>query len=199
MFLGALSAVLAASLTFNTTLFAKENTADVPADKPTVEASRLQALAKFTKVLSIVERYNVDSLTIEELMDKSLKGMMTNLDAHSNYLDSKSFESLKVQTNGEFGGLGITVGMKDGALTVIAPLEGTPADKAGIKAGDIILKIDDKSTLGMGLDEAVSIMRGKKGDPIDITIVRTGEPKPLDIHIVRDIIKIESVYAKTRG
>ncbi len=199
MFLGALSAVVAASLTFNTTLFAKDNAAEAASDKPTVEASRLQALAKFTKVLSIVEKYNVDSLTIEELMDKSLKGMMTNLDAHSSYLDSKSFESLKVQTNGEFGGLGITVGMKDGALTVIAPLEGTPADKAGIKAGDIILKIDDKATLGMSLDEAVSIMRGKKGDPIDITIVRTGEPRPLDIHIIRDIIKIESVYAKTIG
>ncbi|MEE8589324.1 MAG: S41 family peptidase [Sulfurimonadaceae bacterium] len=173
--------------------------AKAPSDKPTIEASRLQALAKFTKVLSIVEKYNVDELTIEELMDKALKGMMTNLDAHSNYLDAKSFESLKVQTNGEFGGLGITVGMKDGALTVIAPIEGTPADKAGIEAGDIILKIDDKSTLGMGLDEAVSIMRGKKGEPIDLTIVRTGEPKPLDIHIIRDIIKIESVYAKTIG
>lgn len=197
--MGAISAVIAASLIFNSTLFAKEVNSGTSTDKPTVEASRLQALAKFTKVLSIVEKYNVDNLTIEELMDKSLKGMMTNLDAHSNYLDSKSFESLKVQTNGEFGGLGITVGMKDGALTVIAPIEGTPADKAGMKAGDIILKIDDKSTLGMGLDEAVSIMRGPKGAPIDLTIVRTGELKPLDIHIVRDIIKIESVYAKTIG
>ncbi len=199
MFLGALSALVAASLTFNATLFAKDATTAQTVDQPSTEASRLQALAKFTKVLSIVEKYNVDNLTIEELMDKSLKGMMTNLDAHSNYLDAKSFESLKVQTNGEFGGLGITVGMKDGALTVIAPIEGTPADKAGLEAGDIILKIDDKSTLGMGLDEAVNIMRGEKGAPIDLTIVRTGEPNPIDIHIIRDIIKIESVYAKTIG
>ena len=191
LYTGFVTASLILSLTFAPTL-----EADAVNDKPTVEQSRLQSLAKFTKVLSIVEKYNVDKLTIEELMDKALAGMMSNLDAHSNYLNKKSFDNLKVQTNGEFGGLGITVGMKKGALTVIAPIEDTPAYKAGLKAGDIILKIDDKSTLSMSIDDAVSIMRGKPNTPIDLTIVRKDEPKPLSVHIVRDIIKIKSVYSK---
>lgn len=159
--------------------------------------SRLEALAKFTKVLSISEKYYVDELTISELMEKSIEGLMTNLDAHSAFLNQSGFDNLKVQTKGEFGGLGITVGMKDGALTVIAPIEGTPADRAGLEAGDIILKIEEQPTLNMTIDEAVGMMRGTPKTPINITIVRKGEPKPFVVNIIRDIIKIDSVYTKT--
>lgn len=192
--LGFASVTVALALVFSTNLLASTDK-----NIESKEASRLESLAKFTKVISIVEQYNVDDVTIEELMDKALEGMMSNLDAHSNFLSQKDYKSLKVQTNGEFGGLGITVGVRDGALTVIAPIEGTPADKAGIKAGDIILKIDKESTLGMTIDEAVSIMRGKVGTPIELMVVREGESKPLVINIVRGIITIESVYAKSIG
>ncbi|QFR48712.1 S41 family peptidase [Sulfurimonas lithotrophica] len=192
MTIGFISVALAFLMMFSTTLFA-----DSKSKEENKEASRLEALAKFTKVISIVEQYNVDKVSIEELMDKALAGMMQNLDAHSNYLIAKDYKRLKVQTDGEFGGLGITVGIRDGALTVIAPLEGTPADKAGLQAGDIILKINDESTLNMTIDEAVAIMRGKIGEPIDITIVREGESKPIEIKIVRGNITIQSVYTKT--
>jgi len=145
--LGFVSVALVAFTLLSTNLFAQAR--DTKEAKIQRETSRLEALAKFTKVISIVEQYNVDEVSIEELMDKALEGMMSNLDAHSNYLKTKDFKNLKVQTDGEFGGLGITVGIKDGALTVIAPIEGTPADKAGLKSGDIILKIDDESTLNI--------------------------------------------------
>ncbi|MDY0116047.1 MAG: S41 family peptidase [Sulfurimonadaceae bacterium] len=190
--LGFLSIGLTFTLLFSNELFAKSE------DKPSAktEASRLESLAKFSKVISIVEQYSVDDITIEELMDKALQGMMTNLDAHSTYLTQEDYKKLQVQTNGEFGGLGITVGIRDGALTVIAPIDGTPADKAGIKSGDIILKINSESTINMTIDDAVSRMRGKVGTPIEITVVRKGESKPIHIKIIRDIITIESVYSK---
>ena len=153
-------------------------------------------MAKFTRVITTVESSYADELTFSEIINKAISGLMTNLDAHSSFLDEKAFEDTKVQTQGEFGGLGITVGMKDGALTVISPIEGTPADKAGVKSNDVILRIDGNATLGITLEEAVSKMRGKPKTPITITIVRKGEPKPFDIKIIRDIIKVDSVYAK---
>ncbi|MCX2682572.1 S41 family peptidase [Campylobacter sp. MIT 21-1685] len=157
---------------------------------------RLQALDKLTKTLTIVEQYYIEDQNASDLIDKALSGLLNNLDAHSSFLNEKDFNDMKIQTNGEFGGLGITVGMKDGALTVISPIEGTPADRAGIKPGDIILKINDEVTLGMNLNDAVDKMRGKPKTQITLTIFRKGDSKPFDIKLLRDIVKVESVYAK---
>ncbi len=158
--------------------------------------SKLQAYIKFTKILNLIEEQYVDEVNTSDLINKALKGLMQNLDAHSAFMDAKDFKDLDIQTKGEFGGLGIVVGMRNGALTVIAPIDDTPAAKAGVKAGDIILKIDDKATLGMSIDEAVSLMRGKPGTPITLTLVRKGATKPIKVKIVRDIIKIQSVKPK---
>ncbi len=165
----------------------------------TPQSSKLDAYLKFTKIVQLIEEQYVDDINASDIINNALKGMLSNLDAHSSFMSAKETKELQVQTHGEFGGLGITVGMKDGALTVIAPLEGTPADAAGIKAGDIILKINEQATMGMTIDKAVSIMRGKPQTAIELTIVRKGELKPLKIEIIRDIIEIQSVYSKTIG
>ena len=158
--------------------------------------SRIESLSRFTKILGVVEKYYVDDLSLDDLTKKATQGLLSNLDAHSGFLDEKHYKDLRVQTDGEFGGLGITVGMKNDALTIIAPIEGTPADKAGLKAGDIILKINNKSTLSMNMDDAVGIMRGKAGTKITLTIFRKSEQKPFNVDIVRAIINVPSVYAK---
>ncbi|MFA7090632.1 MAG: S41 family peptidase [Arcobacteraceae bacterium] len=177
-----------------------ETKSNVAQGNPDEDAqTRFDSLSKLTKVIGTVEKYYVDDLKLEEIVDKTLKGLMQELDAHSTYMDKKYFKEMQIQTDGEFGGLGITVGIRDAALTVISPIEGTPADKAGVKSGDIILKIDDKSTLNTTLDEAVGLMRGKPKTTITLTLVRKGENKPLVISIVRDIIKIQSVYSKKIG
>ena len=161
------------------------------------EQSRFESLSKLTKVIGTVEKYYVDDIKLQEIVDKALKGLMQELDAHSSYLDKKASKEMSVQTQGEFGGLGITVGMRDGALTVISPIDDTPAFKAGIKPLDIILKIDNTSSINMTLDEAVTLMRGNPQTDITLTVVRKGELKPLEIKMKRDIIKIQSVFAKT--
>lgn len=160
------------------------------------EESRLDSYNKLRKVIGTVEKYYVDELTLEQIVDKAIDGLLSNLDAHSAYLDEKKFEELKIQTNGEFGGIGITIALKEGALTIIAPIEGTPGDKAGLKSGDIILKIDNESTLNMSIDEAVNRMRGKPNTKVQLTIVRKNNPKPLVFDITRDNIKVESVYVR---
>jgi len=159
--------------------------------------TKLESFTKLQTVLYQIEHIYVSDLKFHEIIDKTIAGVMNELDAHSAYMDKKAYKAMNTQMKGEFGGLGIVIGMRDGALTVISPIDDTPAKKAGIQSGDIILKIEEKSTLKMTIDEAVSIMRGKEGTPIQITIVRKGENKPLKINIIRGKIKIKSVKAKT--
>ena len=179
----------ALTLVLSQTLFSKE---EVVAP----EQSRFESLSKLTKVIGTVEKYYVDDVKLQEIVDKSLKGLMQELDAHSSYLDKKASKEMSIQTQGEFGGLGITVGMRDGALTVISPIDDTPAFKAGVKSLDIILKINETSTIGMTLDEAVNMMRGEPNTDIKLTLVRKGDPKPIEVKMKRDVIKVQSVFAK---
>lgn len=190
-----LASTVTAAYLFGSFAVAKENPTKTEVKSTAKE--KLEAYIKFTQILNVIESQYVDEINTTSLVDKALKGLMANLDAHSIFMDTKSYKDLAVQTKGEFGGLGISIGMKDGALTVIAPLDGTPAFKAGVKAGDIILKIDEKATIGMNIDESVKLMRGKPKTDIVLTIIRKDELKPLEIKITRDIIKIQSVYEKT--
>lgn len=160
------------------------------------EQNRLDAYKKLRKVVSEIEEEYVDEMRIDEIVDKAIAGLLKNLDAHSSFLDKKRFEDIRTQTDGEFGGLGITLGMKDGALTIIAPIDNTPAYRAGLKSGDVILKINNENTLDMTLDEAVALMRGKPRTKIELAIVRKGENKPLVFNITRDIIRVDSVKVK---
>jgi len=159
------------------------------------QQTRLKAYEKFVKVVNMIEAYYVDDINTTTIINKALKGLLPELDAHSSYLDKKAYKELKISTTGEFGGLGIVVGMRNGVLTIISPIDDTPAYKAGLKAGDIILKINDKATIDMSLDEAVNLMRGKPGTKITLTIVRKGQ-KPFKVTITRAIIKVKSVKAK---
>jgi len=161
---------------------------DLSADDETYRGLKI-----FSDVIQLVEKNYVDPVDSKELIQKAIQGMVSSLDPHSQLLPPEAFEELQIDTEGEFGGIGIVITMQKGILTVISPIEGTPAYKAGVKAGDIIIKVDGESTKEMALWEAVKKMRGPKGDQVVITIVRKGESEPIDFEIVRDIIPIESV------
>ncbi|UTA48464.1 S41 family peptidase [Simiduia sp. 21SJ11W-1] len=182
--------IAALALSFTSAAFAAETTEDEPGQLP------LEDLRTFTKVYDHIRQGYVENISDRELLEYAIKGMLAELDPHSAYLDANSFEDLQTNTTGEFGGLGIEVGMEDGFVKVIAPMDDTPASKAGIEAGDLIIKLGEKSVKGMSLTEAVKAMRGPKGSKIEVTIVREGEDKPRELTLVRDAIKVKSVRAR---
>lgn len=158
--------------------------------------SGYEELKTFTEVLTLIKKNYVDDVKTKDLINGAIKGMITSLDPHSGFMTPEQFKEFQVETKGEFGGIGIQIGIKDGVLTVIAPIEDTPAYNAGIKAGDKILKISGESTKNISITDAVSKMRGPKGTSVTLTIFREGWKEPKDFTIIRDIIKIKSVKSK---
>ena len=157
----------------------------------------VEELRSFADVFNAIKQGYVEPVEDKQLITHAISGMLANLDPHSAYLDADAFKDLQVSTQGEFGGLGIEVGMEDGLVKVVAPIEDTPAYRAGVKSGDLIFKLDDTPVKGMTLSDAVKKMRGKPKTSIKLTILRKGETKPLEITIVRDVIKVQSVKSKT--
>jgi len=152
-----------------------------------------KGLKTFSDVLDLIEKNYVDNVDTKELIQKAIQGMVHGLDPHSSFLPPEALEDLKIDTKGKFGGIGIVISMPKGLLTVISPIENTPAYKAGVKTGDIIIKINGESTKDMILWEAVKQMRGPKGEKVAITVFRKGTPEPIVFNLIRDIIPIESV------
>jgi len=170
---------------------AKEGVESTSEDK-----SNYEKLKTFSEVLSLIESTYVEKVSSEKLIEGAIHGLVKTLDPHTSYLPPDAYQEMKVQTSGKFGGLGIEVSMRDGILTVISPIDGTPAFEAGIQAKDKIIKIENDSTLDMSLNDAVSRLRGEVGTPVNITILRERLKAPLLVKIVRDIIKVQSVKKK---
>ncbi len=156
----------------------------------------VEELRSFADVFNAIKQGYVEPVDDKTLINNAISGMLSNLDPHSSYLDADSFKDLQVSTQGEFGGLGLEVGMEDGYVKVVSPIEDTPAWRGGVKAGDLIIKLDDTLVKGMTISDAVKKMRGKPKTDITLTIVRKGENKPLTLTLTREIIKVQSVKSK---
>lgn len=160
------------------------------------QAETYEELRPFSEVLNQVQRNYVEETNTRDVVYGAIRGMLNTLDPHSAFMPPDVYKEMQVDTKGEFGGLGIQIGLKEERLTVIAPIEGTPADRAGIRAGDRIVKIDGASTKDMTLMDAVNKMRGAKGTSVTLTLEREGAASPIDVTLVREIIKIQSAKHK---
>ena len=188
-----IASVLAFWVTFATHPFSEVSAKEAP------ESNLFQELKVFTDVLAIVKRDYVTDVDNKKLVEGAIKGMLATLDPHSGYLDPDFYQDLQVQTKGEFGGLGIEITIKDGLLVVVAPMEGSPAEKAGVKPGDTIVKIDGKFTKEFSLVDAVKRLRGPKGSPIVLSLARKGVQGLVDVTIMRDNIAVRSVRSRYLG
>jgi len=178
-------AALGATLVFGQMVFA-----DKPNTKPDLPLEELRA---FSEIFGRIKNNYVEPVEDKELLQNAIRGMLSGLDPHSTYLDLSDFKELREGTSGEFGGLGIEVTMEDGFVKVVSPIDDTPAAKAGMLAGDLIIRLDDTPVKGLTLSEAVDIMRGKPDSKLLLTVIREGEDKPLKVELVRAIIKVKSV------
>jgi carboxyl-terminal processing protease len=181
-----LGTILGVLISLNFSAVAQKNTGPLP----------IEDLRAFTEVFGRIKNDYVETVEDKKLISEAINGMLSGLDPHSAYLDVEAFKELQVGTQGEFGGLGIEVGMEDGFVKVVAPIEDTPAWKAGLKSGDLIIKLDEVSVKGMSLNDAVKRMRGKPNTPITLTFVRKGDSKPRVVTLTRAVILIQSVKSK---
>ena len=156
----------------------------------------VEELRAFTEVFGAIKQNYVEPVEDKKLINEAINGMLSGLDPHSAYLDAEAFKELQVGTQGQFGGLGIEVGMEDGFVKVVSPIEDTPAFRAGIKPGDLIIRLDDTPVKGMTLNDAVKRMRGKPNTQITLTISRKGEPAPIVVTLTRAVIRVQSVKSK---
>ncbi len=186
-----IGSILGAFIAVAGSVFATRNQADNSA-----KTIPFEELRSFTEVFHRIKRDYVEEVDDKTLLENAIQGMLTGLDPHSGYLTPEVYQEIQIGTTGEFGGLGIEVGMDNGFVKVISPIDDTPAQRAGIQAGDLIIRLDDTPVKGMTLTEAVKIMRGIPGSSIKLTIVRENEEKPLKITIVRAIIKVKSVKSR---
>lgn len=172
---------------------------ELPREKTKITPETYEMLNLFGDVFERVRDNYVEEVPDKKLVESALNGMLTALDPHSGYLDESSFDDMKVQTKGEFGGLGIEVTMENGMVKVVSPIDETPAARAGLKPGDFIIKIDGVDVMGFSLSEAVDKMRGKVGSSIMLTIVRSDKPEPFDVKLIRDVIKVKAVRSRMIG
>ena len=170
--------------------------APATAPETATEGLPLDELYTFAEVFGRIKSDYVDAVEDRALLKGAIRGMLSWLDPHSAYLDGEEYQDLQVGTSGEFGGLGIEVGLEDGLIKIIAPIDDTPAQRAGLQAGDLIVRIDNRPVKGMGLEEAVKLMRGKVGTPIELSILRAGTDQPFKVELVRDVIHVQSVKSR---